>query len=365
MTDPFIVRQATLADKDSIFEFLQTAYSGRARYKFPYRWEWEFEHNPFREPSSLPIWIALDQNGKVVGQSCALMEPLVLEGLEYRVGWGVDFYVLPECRGVGLGKKLQVANSGGNVVFMSLSMTGPTRKIKQSIGMQPLQSLPAYMKILRHEPASVLDTAVKRYPFLPKGVLKGLRLDERTAEQLTARAFKNDQDQWKTRDTGITIRVLKRFGKEIEPLWESLSPKFTGLVRRDAKYLNWKYGEQPHMIHDKLAAYRGEDISGYIVLRKALPPERNAGIISDIFVDPEDEDTIRTLLLHSIRAFRKAGAIFISAASSVPGYQTGLEALDFKETQSVTPLIRAHWPVPESGWLLGKGDHDWDQYPLA
>jgi hypothetical protein len=46
-------------------------------------------------------------------------------------------------------------------------------------------------------------------------------------------------------------------------------------------------------------------------------------------------------------------------------FQEVLQVLSYKQTQAATPMIRAGIEIPETGWLLGKGDHDWDQYPLA
>ena len=62
------VRQATLDDKQKIFEFIRLAYPNRWKYKIPERWEWEFELNPFCPPGQLPIWMmkTLALWGKVV-----------------------------------------------------------------------------------------------------------------------------------------------------------------------------------------------------------------------------------------------------------------------------------------------------------
>ncbi len=72
------VRQATPADQAAIYEFIQTAYAGRSEYKIPERWAWAYLNNPFKETAALPIWIAVGGDGRVVGQTCALIEPLKL-----------------------------------------------------------------------------------------------------------------------------------------------------------------------------------------------------------------------------------------------------------------------------------------------
>ena len=41
--------------------------------------------------------------------------------------------------------------------------------------------------------------------------------------------------------------MIRRFRPKFSELWERLAPKFDFAVRRDARYLNWKYIEAPHV----------------------------------------------------------------------------------------------------------------------
>ena len=70
------IRQATLSDKERIFDFLANAYQEMSCYKYPERWEWEYQHNPFVKDQNLPIWIAVENGEKIVGQICVMVEPL-------------------------------------------------------------------------------------------------------------------------------------------------------------------------------------------------------------------------------------------------------------------------------------------------
>jgi GNAT superfamily N-acetyltransferase len=350
----FLVRQATVADKPALFEFLRRAYPDRAQYKFPARWEWEYEHNPFAR-GTLPIWIALDGD-RVIGQSGALVEPLVLDGRETRVGWGVDFFVLPEYRGRGLGTRLQQANNAGNEIFMSLSMAATAARIKTHIGLRPLPPVPVYTKIVRHDPVSVLHTLAARTK-LPEGLIRRTGVHRLSASLLTARTAR--------RARGISppargVIPVARFGPEVDDLWARFSPQFPALIRRDAEYLNWKYVAQPHVQYERFVSPHG-----YVIFRRARPPERNVGLILDVFADPADEGTLRALLGLAIHQLTAQGVTYLQAASSLPVIGQILTGWDFKQTKTAIPMIRANVPVPDAGWLLGKGDHDWDQFPLA
>ncbi len=356
------VRQAAFADKPAIFELLRTAYRGRSQYKFPARWEWAFEHNPFCLPNAPPVWIALD-GARVVGQSAALVEPLVVDGREVRVGWGIDFFVLPEYRGQGLGTQLQAANNAGNEVFMSLSMAAAAGRIKERLGMQALPPVPVFQKIVYHDPESVLRTLTRRAPGLG-ALVRAFRLHEFLAARLTTRDARRDAPRL-PRAADIALEEVAEFGAAWDDLWTRLAPVYRALVRRDAAYLNWKFVRQPHMQHQRFLARRGDVPVGGLILRRGQPPERSMGVIVDVFAAPDDTAAIRTLLAHAVAVFRAQRVTFISAASSVRGVQDALRAFGFKQTKAATPMARAGFSLPQAGWLLGKGDHDWDQYPLG
>ncbi len=357
-----LIRQATLADQPALFAFLRLAYPDRWQYKFPERWAWEFAQNPFVRGEHLPIWIALDGD-RIIGQSCALVEPLVILGQEQRVGWGVDFYVLPEYRGRGVGTRLQQANNLGHDIFMSLSMAQSAARIKSNLGLQPLPPVPVWMKIVRHDPESVLRTLTERTK-LPEIILRRTGVHRLGASLLTARGARHDRGLF-TPPAGVQISPLTRFGLEVDELWGRLSGKFSALARRDAEYLNWKFTQQPHVHHERFLASRDGQVVGYVIFRRAHPPERNAGLILDLFTDPGDETTIQALLRFALQNLHAQGVTYLLAASSVREFQLAYAMLGFKQTKAATPMIRAESEIPREGWLLGKGDHDWDQFPLA
>lgn len=363
MQSSILIRQATLADKPALFDFLRLAYPTRWQFKFPERWEWEFERNPFIARETLPIWIALNGN-RVIGQSCALVEPLAIFGQEYRVGWGVDFFVLPEYRGQGLGTRLQQANNAGNEIFMSLSMAAAAARIKSNIGLQPLPQVPVFTKIVQHEPGSVLRALGERTK-LPENILRGVGIHRLGARLLTAQTARRDRDLVALPAGGVDLIPVQRFGPEMDNLWTSVSVKFNASIRRNSEYLNWKFTQQPHAQHERIVAWQGEDPVGYVIFRRAQPPERNAGLILDLFADPDDKKTITALLGTAVQNLQTQGVTYILGASSVPAFQNAFVTFGFKQTKAATPMIRAGITVPQEGWLLGKGDHDWDQVPLA
>ena len=351
------IRRATYEDKAAIFEFLEIAYAGRAEFKYPQRWEWAYEHNPYLPSDGPPIWIAVSPDGRVVGQSAALVEPLIVEQQEYRVGWGVDFFVLPEFRGKGIGSRLQAANNEAQQVFMSLSMAKGAAQIKSRMGMLSLPAVPLFTRILHHDVASVRQTLETRLPWLPP--VKALA--PLAARILTRRSIPPPRSM----PGGIEIRMEEAFTQAHDRLFHSLSDAYAVLIRRDSRYLTWKFRQQPHMQHEIFGAYWNGRLSGCMILRRGRPPERNVGILVDLFAHPDDRELINALLDHAIHYFFEQKVTYMTAASSVPQICERLLEKQFKQTQSITPMARAPFRFPLEGWLLAKGDHDWDQYPLA
>jgi len=54
--------------------------------------------------------------------------------------------------------------------------------------------------------------------------------------------------------------------------WELLKDKFAFAVRRDARYLNWKYIQPPHVRYSVAVLERGSDVDGYAVYRHVREP---------------------------------------------------------------------------------------------
>jgi hypothetical protein len=374
-----IVRRATLEDRPAIFKFIQTVYDDRWQYKIPERWQWEFVENPFLEGKDLPVFIAVDDQGNVVGQTCSLVEPLKIGGRICRVGWSVDTFLLPEYRGQGIGFQLQKANNEANPIFMSLDMSLTNRRIKAGLGSVPIDPVRQYYRLVRYEPESIVAAVENWFSRragsarrLAGAVLRRSFLDRAAAALLNGWVDLKDRLLLGTGKTGLEIQPVERFGEEADRLWEKLSSCYYALVKRDHEYLNWKYTRQPLVRYALFTAKRQGEICGILILRTGKAPERFLGVIADLFTAPDDESAIRELLTFALRYFKKARVKDIVAASSIYSYQKCFEALGFKQKKEVFPMFHCKTEIPEcaaaqepGSWLFGKSDHDWDQYPLA
>ncbi|RPI30379.1 MAG: hypothetical protein EHM70_14035 [Chloroflexota bacterium] len=373
------VRQATLVDRPAIFTFIRSVYENRWQYKIPERWEWEFVNNPYLESRSLPVWIAVDEDGRVVGQTCALVEPVKIGDRLCRLGWSVDTYLLREYRGQGLGFQLQKANDEGNPIFMSLSMTSANRRIKAGLGSVPLEPVAEFRRLIRYEPESIRAAAARRlegnHSRLRKAVQAFFRwtlVDRILSAGLNLWLDARDLRKIPAPDPEVAVTPVAAFGPEIDTLWDKVSPHFYAIIQRDQAYLNWKYGSQPHVMYIKCIARKNQEVSGYIILRVGKPPERKVGIIADIFVEPKDRATLRALLAFALRYFKTERVKDVVAATTVKEYQACLLELGFKLSGEAVPMFHSKLEgmdvaaITQPGaWFFSKGDHDWDQFPLS
>lgn len=370
-----MIKRATLADKPEIFKFIQKAYLNIWQYRIPDRWEWEFVNNPHLDNTELPVFIAVDRDGKVVGQSCALIEKVKIGSEIYKLGWGVDAFVLPEYRGQGIGMQLQKANDEAHAIFMSLSMAKSVRKMKLSLGSTPIDPLPVFRRYQRFSSDIFRNTGAKKK--LKNQLFPKFRLMTRLIKIIATRFFLITRNflsdimnhyLFQKNLESLALTAVEIFPEDIDQLWEKLNPKFYAIIKRDRIHLNWKYVDQPNMNYLRVIARKKGEICGYIIFRNGKYPERKFGMISDIFVDPEDSQTIFLLLYYAMSHFRKEKVTEIIAATTVLQYQYILKKFGFVETGEELPVIHSTvegLKVEPDKWFLGNSDHDWDQYPVT
>jgi len=367
------VRQATLADTPAIFKFLRKAYPENGRYKFPERWEWQFINNPFKPDNDLPVWIAIDEQGIVAGQSCAMYEPIKIGSNTCRLAWALDAYVLPEYRGQKLGFKVLEANCRSHDLWMGLVMADSSRHILTKLGCRPTDTVPVYRHIARMDTKSLIRIAQNNIntPWLKKHITQLLQLQwvDQFVTSLNNLRMRFQSNRFsRAVDLGIEIKHITCFDENINTLWNRISPQFDVIVQRTKAFLNWKYFQQPFINYQVFTASRNNQLCGYIIIRRTASHGISSGLIADLFVSRYDENTIVSLLLHAINFFYDNDVNNIYAASSIREYIVAFKTLGFKQYKEAKPLLFCNKDekiteivFSQKSWFLGRSDHDWDQ----
>jgi hypothetical protein len=91
------------------------------------------------------------------------------------------------------------------------------------------------------------------------------------------------------------VQAVRRFDTGVDELWERVKGTLTLAVRRDARYLNWKFMEPPHVRYQAAVLRRSEAIAGYVIYRHLREPQGRVTQIVDFLAAPSDDSAIATL----------------------------------------------------------------------
>lgn len=371
------IRRAKIDDKPAIFTFLDKAYGENARYKYPERWEWQFVNNPYKPSSDLPVWIAVTEEGKIVGQSCAMYEPINVRDKTLLIAWALDAIVLPEFRGLNLGFETLRTNCVSNELWAGLSMAESSRHILTKLGCLPIDKVSVFKRRLRVDKASLNQALRHRLSKNMLGqrlirCLEGINFSRSVAVCGNLFIKLRDKFQAKSLDDGIRIIAINHFENSMDSWWNSIKADYPIIVQRDSKFLNWKYVDQPFMDYQRFLATKDGQTCGYVILRCAIPPESNKGVIADLLVQRQDKSTLDSLVAFSIDYFKQHNMPSIEVASSIDEYSKTFKRFGFRKFKNMIPLARISNDLPLSdkmfaagSWFLGRSDHDWDQFPLG
>lgn len=347
------IKRAAIGDKNAIFEFINNA---NLIVKVPEQWNWQFIVNPFVKKGELPICIAVDKNGKVVGQTCSMIEPIKIGEYEFKVGWDINTHVLESQRGFGIGTSLQKLNHQSNKINMSLIITEANRNIKKKFGSIPTTKLYSY--VLKFKLDSLENYVNKK--------IIAIRFFKLTSIYKALLFLINKWLSYKRKNADfdfLSFKTVSCFGKEIDLLWEKLAPEFDCAIIRSSKYLNWKYVEQPNVWYDLFLVEKDKNVVGYLILRKI----NDHGIIVDFLFSKKNKDVITGALNFAVDYFSREGDYNIRIATSVKEYQECIKKIGIPWPVSAkAPMFFSADPfiintAKTKNWLLSYGDHNLQQ----
>ena len=101
---------------------------------------------------------------------------------------------------------------------------------------------------------------------------------------------------------GIIISDINSFDDSFSDLWVNVSRYYDYIIKRDPKYLNWRYSH-PRETFKIYAAKKDRRVVGYVILKCKILPDIRVGYIYDLFCDPNDNIIIECLISKSIKYF--------------------------------------------------------------
>lgn len=313
------------------------------------RWDWQHRRNPYNLTGEPGIWVARE-GPTVVGHYPTLPVRLSLKGLEIDGAWGTDAMVAPERDRQGLSEALVRAWDRNSGAVLALGLSPESAAVLERLRWPEPHVLPCLVKPLTRR-------AVRR-PNLPMPVNRLIAAVTHPFVQVVARS----------RPLRAECEPIRRFDSAFTALWERLAPKFDLAVRRDARYLNWRYIEPPHVRYSVVALKRHGELHGYAVYRHRFEPLGRVTLLVDFLVDPDDESGLKTLLRWVDRAARAEDSDKIRCYAMHGSFRRILRRNGYftvKSTLAVAVKINAV-QVPKGfyddsdGWHITYGDSDRD-----
>ena len=304
-----IIRQATLNDRTKLFDFYKKVYGFSSKFKYPERWEWLYQNNPFLKSSEIPIWIAI-KDAKIIGHTGSMLVPVKIKDNILIAGWSIDTIVTKDARGMGIGKNLQKANQAYNPVFMSLSYSDINEKIKIKLGALVSREFKIHRKIFKLNIDDLFVSLKLRlqskfgqnlylfiyYLFYYSGFLFCLK----AIIQFFFKRRDKTNNKYKKLEF---LEVVESFDKRADEIWERIKNTVDLQIVKDAKYLNWKYVNQPNTRYKSYYIYNKNKIIGILILRFGSFPEPKIGSIVEIISIENKEDILNEILCFAKKIF--------------------------------------------------------------
>ena len=314
------------------------------------RWDWQYRRNPNNQGQDPEIWIARE-GPAIVGQYATMPVQLSIRGRQVRGSWGMDVMVAPERQRQGLGEVLFRTWDRNVGASLGLGLSESSYRLFQKLRWPDVGPVPCFVKPLTRR-------ALRRpnWPLPVNRLVSALTLP---IVKIVAR----------TRPLRAEVRLIQRFDDSFTTLWETLAPKFDLAVRRDARYLNWKYASAPHVRYSIAALRREERNVGYAVYRHLHEPRGRVTLLVDFLADPSDEDGLSTLLHWIDREARAEDSDKIRTFAMHSAFRRVLRRAGYFQVKSTMEFVVKinGLDVPQSfydntdAWHVTLGDSDQDR----
>ena len=318
-------------------------------------WEWKYLNNP----NGKAVIFVADAGGKIAGSYAIIPYYLKVGEKVYYASEGADAFTSPLFRKQG--------------IFAVLGME--IIKHSKKLGMDLNFSFPIPAAMSGHRNAGCIEVGAfytyffrTGYGYLFKRILGDGVLSFLAGRAVSAAFRALAGLTGKSAGTGnIEVSVCRRFTGEHYSLWDRVSRDFTVIVRRDEKYMNWRFINNPDEVYTVLDCRIKGELAGYAILKFKDEAGVKTGCIADFLVSPglgAEAPFIAGIVEH----IRKSGAekaIYSLFGGAI--YSKCFEAAGFKKIDSeLTAVVYEtekqsifdEYLKDTSGWYFTLGDSD-------
>ena len=295
------IRKLELKDINSVFNLYERAFGHEEMERWKKRWHWQFFGNPGAESASPGLWVAMTENGNIVGFIGSMPVKMKIGQQEILAYSSSDLMVSSEVRRQGLAKRLIKSYLDNVQLFAAAFSNAPvTEKTLMSLGYQPVYSEPIYIR--PYNMSSILQFIIDsgRIPhFLSNRPIRWL-IKSIGAFLSNIVAIMNKL-KYPKYSREYSIEKAIGINSEFDALWERLSYHFPIIIVRDRKFLQWRFMEDPGFEHTLLVARDKRGLlCGYIDFCISKRRKMLVGRIMDLLCQPESGGLIDSLLRGSM-----------------------------------------------------------------
>lgn len=337
-------------DRDEVVAFRREMYGERSIFADPAYLEWESRRADVR-PN--PFWVYRD-DGRIAGTQCGSRVEVRIGGERHRALWTFDLMIRPDCRLRGAGTVLAEAAFEDTPLTLGLEVSKEARRANLRAGWVDLGTVPLWFRPLD---GTVLLRDRWHVPFArvvggpANAILRGVELLGRA----TAGGW------------GLELTPIADFDERADGLWESVSPHYPVICRRDRAWLSWRFAHFPKPRYHCFYLSRGGMTVGYAVLRLGRRHGQRAGYLVDYLCAPK---WTRALVARVLEWFRARGAVAAYALHLDPSGCAAFKASGFVRRDSAWPLMVRAGGLSKAAfgmvsdprrWFLTAGDADVDR----
>lgn len=321
----------------------------------PRRMQWMYQENP---DGPAVVWSLRERStGKLAGFTAGLPRRMLVRG-QPRTAWNcADFSVLPAYRTLGLAVRLRRAAreevDAGAVDFLYAHPNERMQMIHERAGHTGVGTIVRYAFVL-HAARFIREHVRPAALGAAAGWLAGTLADPWLHWRSPA---------WRQRPAAhIRIEPEPRFDDRFDRLFAERGGELPVVGVRDARYLQWRYGEHPLYRTQAVLAVRDGKLHGFALFTQ----HDRVAILKDIF-PPDDPQLVRDLVVGLVRRLRRTGAETLSfwALEGNPALPALIE-LGFLRRPEISRMFAyapAASPLSESlldhrGWHITHGDRD-------
>lgn len=241
---------------------------------------WKFFQCP-HGPARIIVCKDKTKEGMIVGKTVGIPKEVKIGAHTVMADLMTDILVHPEYRGRGIAPMLAKAlyedcQSAGFVFSYAVANPQSLYFHKSKLKTQVAGEVPLLIRLI--DPRG-FNERLKGLPFANAI----LTISQKILQLISWRK----KDRQRPGDFGLSIQEITKFDDSFNSFWTTVKNKRPVMVKRSAKYLQWRFGDVPHRAYQKwVVIEKGSgQIRGYIVVRIMEVNDIKCGMIADLMIE--------------------------------------------------------------------------------